>query len=936
MSLNLGVMNAAVALDDGDFNKKVSQLPDTAETYFKKVATLAAGYLTLRAVFGFVSGSMSEFSKLEEGNNKLKYAFSELRDEAARSAETIAHTFGLSAQTATNAIADIGDLLTGLGFSQADSLNFAKSITERGIDVASFKGLDQTETIRRMTVALTGETESLKTMGIVVRQGSAEFQGQVRAIMAATGATETQAKAQAILKEIMEQTANAAGDYLRPDAPRTYQQEVTDLGEAMRQFRANVGAAFQPITQDTVVNARELLTWYNDLTPSARNLTNATAGLAASMLIMNKTNFGMAIMGAGKTSSSGDIDAAKVKATEEVKRSETEMTTAQLEADFAKQNLEMAKNSVAAAENAEAFARAELVKAEASGDSTKIADAHGALLAAQRDVTAAKLKESKAASELHAKTVSLNAATERYKALSLALPGVLQAIAASSTIAGKASLFAAGGFRAAGAAVKGFFAALGPVGWAILAAAVAFEAISAAVTIYNSNLEESAKSAKDAADAAADVTAKNHEDNVEKVNAMSRLQELQKYEKLNNAEREEAKRLLEETGMAYDANGQSIDEMLSRMGMEKRSLSELIELRKQDLKDRRIAAIEDQIAKNEKAAGANSEKGVGAWGTFGRSAVSGGAWTGEGKNAEIEAENKKLYSANDKLRQELRQLKGGELDAGETEADRNQHETEVAESQRMALEALSGREWDIKFNTGSVDEQVSMLTQKMNSVFSEYKRTGKYASIDALKTSDRSSMTERELKDLQQIVDLEDQRKRLIEQSSQAIRSESESYSDYLLKQHKSQRDKAVERSLSFFADAGDTGAQNSIINSQLAGAQRAAESARYMYENAFKTATADGIMAEEERKALERLRRKMEETQSDADRWADKQYEFGKRENADRKQATSTGAWSAKILAAMLGNTTPAEETARNTKESVRLLREINNKGGAGSLSYS
>ncbi|MGE4300809.1 MAG: hypothetical protein AB7F40_04310 [Victivallaceae bacterium] len=936
MSLNLGVMNAAVALDDGDFNKKVRQLPDTAETYFKRVATLAAGYLTLRAVFEFVTGSMSEFSKLEEGNNKLKYAFSELSDEAARSAKTIANTFGLSAQTATNAIADIGDLLTGLGFSQADSLGFAKSITERGIDVASFKGLDQTETIRRMTVALTGETESLKTMGIVVRQGSAEFQGQVKAIMASTGATETQAKAQAILKEIMKQTANAAGDYLRPDAPRTYQQEVTDLGEAMRRFNAEVGATFQPITQSTVVNARELLTWYNELTPSARNLTNATAGLAASMLIMNSTKFGMSIMGAGKTSSSGDVESAKIKATEEVKRSETEMTTAQLEADFAKQNLEMAKNAVAAAENAEAFAKAELVKAEASGDTAKIADAQGALLIAQRDVTAAKLKESKAASELHSKTVALSVATERYKALTLALPGVLKAIAASSTLAGKASLFTAGGFRAAGAAIKSFFAALGPVGWAILAAAVAFEAVSAAVTIYNSNLEENARNAKNAADAAADATAKNHDDNVEKVNSMSRLQELQKYEKLNNAEREEAKRLLEETGIAYDANGQSIDEMLSRMGAEKRSLAELIELRKQELKERRIAALEDQIAKNEKAAEVNSEQGVGAWGTFGRSAVSFGMWTGEGKNAEIDAENKKLYSDNDKLRQELRKLKGGELDAGETEADRNQHKNEVAESQRRALESLSGREWEIRFNSGSIDEQVSMLTQKMNTVFSEYKRTGKYSSIDAFKTADRSTMTENELKDLQKIVDLEDQRKRLIEQSSQAIQSESESYSDYLIKRQKAQADKAVERSLSFFAEAGDTGAQNAIIESQLAGAQRAAESARYMYENAFRTASADGIMAEEERKALERLRRKMEDTQTEADRWADKQYEFSERERSDRNHSVSTGAWSSKILAAMLGNTSPAEETARNTKESVRILREINNKGGTGSLSYS
>ena len=38
-------------------------------------------------------------------------------------------------------------------FGQSDALNFARQIIERGIDVASFKGLDQTDTIQRMTAA---------------------------------------------------------------------------------------------------------------------------------------------------------------------------------------------------------------------------------------------------------------------------------------------------------------------------------------------------------------------------------------------------------------------------------------------------------------------------------------------------------------------------------------------------------------------------------------------------------------------------------------------------------------------------------------------------------------------------------------------------------------------------------------------------------------
>ena len=62
---------------------------------------------------------MSEFSKLEEGNNKLKSTFSEIQNKASATADVIAKKYNLADSTATNAIANIGGMLTGLGFSQS-------------------------------------------------------------------------------------------------------------------------------------------------------------------------------------------------------------------------------------------------------------------------------------------------------------------------------------------------------------------------------------------------------------------------------------------------------------------------------------------------------------------------------------------------------------------------------------------------------------------------------------------------------------------------------------------------------------------------------------------------------------------------------------------------------------------------------------------------
>ena len=162
MSLNLDVMSAAIRLDVSQYRKELSGVENTSSNTFKRIASAAAGYLTARAVFSFVNGAMAEFSKLEEGNNKLKYTFTEIREEAARTARQLSETYHIAAQTATNSVADIGDMLTGFGFAQSDALNFARQIIERGIDVASFKRLDQTDTIQRMTAALTGGTTASK------------------------------------------------------------------------------------------------------------------------------------------------------------------------------------------------------------------------------------------------------------------------------------------------------------------------------------------------------------------------------------------------------------------------------------------------------------------------------------------------------------------------------------------------------------------------------------------------------------------------------------------------------------------------------------------------------------------------------------------------------------------------------------------------------
>lgn len=926
MGLNLGVMSAAIRLDVSQYRKELSGVENTSSNTFRRIASAAAGYLTARAVFSFVTGAMAEFSKLEEGNNKLKYTFTEIREEAARTARQLSETYHISAQTATNSVADIGDMLTGFGFGQSDALNFARQIIERGIDVASFKGLDQTDTIQRMTAALTGETDSLKMMGVVIRQDTDDFRDQVAAIQAATGATETQAKAQAILAQIMQQTKNAAGDYLRPDAPRTYAQELTDLREALKQFKAEVGTQVQPIAQETVVKARELLELYNNLTPSAKSFLNVTTATVAAMVLLAKTDIGRNLMTAGGAADMEKLKELKktrsdaVREASETRRHYMELRNAAKEAQAVtaaeQQKLAACKARVAqeAALNEKARYQYTLATGSSKGfvNLQSYTEAQASLraqeVATNNSVEATRklaLAQKEARAEVAKAMVAVNASTTAVKAN-----------AAAATVGGRASLFLSRGFKAASQATRAFFAAIGPVGWTIIGISVAIEALSAAVSWYNSKQEEAAENARKAADEAAKAADENLQNNQKQASAMERLLALQKYENLNNAERQEAIGLLEALGIAYDETADSIDAMISRMGAEKRSLAELIALRKEELKQQRIAAIEESIRKNQEAIDSNDKSRIGIL-----SYLTGGflSWDDlPGENPEIDSENETYYAENVKLRRELAKLKYGEV--GFDGKPVGGASVETSEAQRKALNAVTELEWENQFDLADPTEQIRMVRAKMEELFRNYRRTGRYGSIEEFMSADRRNMSANELKDLRELVKLEEKRLKVRRDLDKQFKRAKEDYSDSIKRAELDRERQEVEKKIKEASRAGNSELAKTLIEEQLNKAKALADSLQEKLKTMLSPASGQAI-TKEEFDRIQKLQKQMEEAFSDRDRWGDR-LEEAKRSR--RSTQATVGAWSAEVLSAMLGPTSYEQEIARNSKKSVDLQRTI------------
>ena len=560
----------------------------------------------------------------------------------------------------------------------------------------------------------------------------------------------------------------------------------------------------------------------------------------------------------------------------------------------------------------------------------------GDLSSAYRDALGLANSLLKAYNELSPQTRLLLRNTTALTAAMVALSSTKAGVAIMTYKDGLIGL--AGGFKAATVAAKGFIKSIGPYGWAIIALGIAYTVLNALISANTREIEENIKAAEKSADDSAKLNAQLREKVQTELQGMKRLEELAQYERLSNAEKEEAAKLLKDLKIEYDEAGRTIDEMISRQGKEARSLKELIAAKKEQQKIERQAQIKQEIQARLKVVNARDELRESYWGILERTPRElrnqfAETWWTFGKirrndkdlpsSMEISAENAMQYAAIEKLRLEYKELQDDGVKALEDIARKSK-------ATRDALEKLTEKEWDIKFRAQDDSGKISMIDSKIKELL-----PGKYAAAADYIAADRSAMSEEELKNLQKIIELENQRKQIIEDSDKSFRQVIEEQQRSLAEREKALADKALERSIKRAKSSGDESGVLAIMTSQLEQAKKAAKALEQSYKNVLADAQADEIYTAEERKFVDELKKQWLQALSDQDKWQSRIDT--EQMDKERQASKAVGDWSVKVLAAQLGtDRSPEKETANNTKKAWQILEEIRDQNNTGAtLAY-
>ncbi len=182
---------------------------------FMKVGGIIAIGLAIKKAWDFATITKNFARDANEIKSKFNVVFKGLEQEALDWTKTFGDSIGRASSELQEFTGGLGDVLKPLGFTTKEALSMSQAMTGLALDVASFNNRQDKDVIRAFTSALTGERESLKTLGIVMSEADVKQEAYNSGLIARGKALTKTAKAQATMNLLFKNSTDAQGDLIR-------------------------------------------------------------------------------------------------------------------------------------------------------------------------------------------------------------------------------------------------------------------------------------------------------------------------------------------------------------------------------------------------------------------------------------------------------------------------------------------------------------------------------------------------------------------------------------------------------------------------------------------------------------------------------------------------------------------------------------------------
>lgn len=279
-----GKSTESMGLDWDKIGKKMESVGGKL-TKFVSLPLTAAG-------IAMVSYASDTFESLQQ----VEVVFGDNADAVKKWSESTLTNIGLAQGTALSMAGTFGDMGTSMGLPIDKAAEMSMGLVDLAGDLASFKNIS----IERAEVALkgvyTGETEALKSLGIVMTQNNLEQFALTQGINKKISAMTQDELVMLRYMYVMNATSNAHGDFQRNIDSVANQSRVAR--EGIKELAAEFGDNLLNAVSDVLKWVNGVIASFKDLDEGTQNVILIVGGLAIALGPII-TSFGKIISGIG-------------------------------------------------------------------------------------------------------------------------------------------------------------------------------------------------------------------------------------------------------------------------------------------------------------------------------------------------------------------------------------------------------------------------------------------------------------------------------------------------------------------------------------------------------------------------------------------------------------------------------------------------------------
>jgi len=278
--MNIGELWATLGLDTKQFERSIKTTEQKIGDLSNKLRRVGKDFSLYVSLPLSAAGALAvkTASNFVETLNKVDAVFEDSSDKVKEWAKTSIQVMGLAKGTALDMAAAFGDMATGMGMSREAAADMSMSLVRLAADLASFKNIGIEETQTALTAIFTGETQSLKRLGVVMTEANLQAWAYSKGIQKNIQDMSQLEKVQLRYNYVMEMTKNAHGDFQRTSGSAANQ--LRQFRETLKELAGAFGSTILPVITPVIKKFSDFLRSLSQLDESTKRIIMVIGGIA--------------------------------------------------------------------------------------------------------------------------------------------------------------------------------------------------------------------------------------------------------------------------------------------------------------------------------------------------------------------------------------------------------------------------------------------------------------------------------------------------------------------------------------------------------------------------------------------------------------------------------------------------------------------------------